>query len=144
MLLKNKILIVEDNRDARELLTLFLQRSGYEILEAGTGLEAIEQTQAGHPDLILMDLGLPAMSGDEAVVRLKEDSSTRHIPIIVNTAFDTRGAPVQRAIGAGAEEILHKPVDLKILLAMVRRYLSNDPALLPPQPAIHSLRPAVA
>lgn len=141
---KNKILIVEDNRDARDLLKLFLRRSGYEVLEATTGLEAIDQTQAGHPDLILMDLGLPKMSGDEAVVRLKEDLATRHIPIIVNTAFDTRGAPVQRAIAAGAEEILHKPVDMKALLTMVRRYLSDEALITPANPPIHSLRPAVA
>ena len=139
---KNKILIVEDNHDARELLALFLRRSGFEILEASTGFEAIDQTQAGHPDLILMDLGLPKMSGDEAVVRLKEDLSTRHIPIIVNTAFDKRGAPVQRALTAGAEEVMHKPVDFKALLTIVRRYLSSDPALVPPSPQAHGLRPA--
>lgn len=141
---KNKILIVEDNRDARELLTLFLRRSGYDILEAGTGLEAIDQTQAGHPDLILMDLGLPKMSGDEAVVRLKEDLSTRHIPIIVNTAFDSRGAPVQRALAAGAEEVMHKPVDLKALLDIVRRYLPDEAVITTANPPIHTLRPAVA
>ncbi len=144
MIPKKRVLIVEDNRDARELLAIFLQRSGYEVLEAGTGLEAIDQTRANLPDLILMDLGLPKMSGDEAIARLKEDATTRHIPIIVNTAFDKRGAPVQQALAAGAAEILHKPVDLKTLLAMVRRFLEAEPALVAPPPDVHGLRPAAA
>jgi CheY-like chemotaxis protein len=126
-----KILIVEDNSDCRELLALVLRRSGYEIAEAATGLAAIEQAAATHPDLILMDLGLPGITGDEATARLKADPATKDIPVIVNTAFH-KGTLVDRAIAVGAAEILHKPISFEALREVVRRYLSsNDTPDLP-------------
>jgi two-component system, cell cycle response regulator DivK len=122
---KQKILIVEDNSDCRELLALVLRRSGYEIAEAATGLAAIEQAAATHPDLILMDLGLPGITGDEATARLKADPATKDIPVIVNTAFH-KGTLVDRAIAVGAAEILHKPISFEALREVVRRYLSSN------------------
>ncbi|HEY7221257.1 MAG TPA: response regulator [Candidatus Binatia bacterium] len=119
---KKKILIVEDISDCRELLTIFLRRSGYEIIEASTGLEAIEQARATSPDLVIMDLGLPGINGDEATARLKADPITRDIPVIINTAFH-KGAIVEHALAAGAAEILQKPIGFKTLLEAVRRYL---------------------
>lgn len=117
-----KVLIVEDNSDVRELMMLFLRREGYEIAEAATGPAALEQAHITHPDVIIMDLGLPGMDGDEATARLKADPFTRDIPIIVNTAFPTGAPIVNRAVAAGAAEILHKPIDLKTLLDTVCRY----------------------
>jgi len=64
---KKKILIVDDNSDVRELLVLFLKSSGYDTVEAATGLEALNQARATRPDLILMDLVMPIVSGDEAM-----------------------------------------------------------------------------
>jgi CheY-like chemotaxis protein len=125
---KQKILIVEDNADGRELFALYIRRLGYEVFEAATGLEALDQAHAVHPDLILMDLALPKMPGYEATARLKADPSTRDIPVIVNTAFQ-KGPFVESAIAAGAAEILHKLVSLKALEEVVRRYLS--PLLMP-------------
>lgn len=122
---KQKILIVEDNSDCRELIALVLRRSGYEIAEAATGLAAIEQAAATHPDLILMDLGLPGITGDEATARLKADPATKDIPVIVNTAFH-KGTLVDRAIAVGAAEILHKPISFEALREVVRRYLSSN------------------
>jgi CheY-like chemotaxis protein len=132
MVFKKRILIVEDNADSRELLVLWLRRSGYEIAEAETGLAAIEQTRATRPDLIIMDLGLPGITGDAATARLKADPSTRDIPVIVNTAFPKGAPPVERALAAGAAEILYKPTNLKTLLEMVHRYLSSDHMLNSP------------
>jgi CheY-like chemotaxis protein len=83
---------------------VFLQRSGYDGVEAATGLEAISQARVTRPDLIIMDLDMPAMTGDQATARLKADPSTRHIPVIVTTAF-SYGSLVDRAITAGADEI---------------------------------------
>ena len=120
---KQKNLFVEDNADGRELFALYIRRLGYEIVEAANRLEALEQALAVHPDLILMDLALPKMPGNEATARLKADPSTRDIPVIVNTAFH-KGPFVESAIAAGAAEILHKPVSLKALEEVVRRYLS--------------------
>jgi CheY-like chemotaxis protein len=129
---KKRILIVEDNSEVRELLALILRRSGYDIAEAATGLDAIDQAHATRPDLIIMDLGLPEITGDEATARLKADPSTRHIPVIVNTAFHKGTALVERAIAAGAAEILHKPTSLKVFEEVVHRYLSSDHMLNSP------------
>ena len=123
---KKRILVVEDNRESRELLALVLRRSGYDIAEAATGLDAINQAHATHPDLIIMDLGLPGITGDEATARLKADASTRDIPVIVNTAFHRQSTLVERAIVAGAAMILHKPTPLKVFEEVVRRYLSPE------------------
>jgi two-component system, cell cycle response regulator DivK len=119
-----RILVVEDDRDSRNMLALVLGRAGYEIAEAATGLDAIEQAHAKRPDLIFMDLGLPGITGDVATARLKADESTRHIPVVVNTAFSPGSVQVERAIAAGASEILHKPTPLKALQEVARRYLS--------------------
>jgi CheY-like chemotaxis protein len=132
MACKKRILIVEDNSHCRELLALWLRRSGYEVAEATTGLAAIDQARATQPELIIMDLGLPGITGDEATARLKADPSTRDIPVIVNTAFP-KGAPlVKRAIAVGAAEILYKPTNLKALEEVVRRCLSSDHMLNSP------------
>ena len=132
MLNKQKILIAEDNPDGREIIVLFVKSLGLEVFEATTGLEALDQARAVHPDLILMDLALPKMPGYEATAHLKADPSTRDIPVIVNTAFQ-KGAFVDCAIAAGAEEILHKPFSLKALEEAVRRYLC--PEAIPSQVA---------
>jgi CheY-like chemotaxis protein len=121
---KKRILIVEDSSDARELLVLLLSRSGYDTVEAATGLEAVDKARDEHPDLILMDLGLPGITGDEATARIKADRSTSDIPVIVNTAFNKGTSLVIRAIAAGAAEIVQKPVNFKSLQELVQRYLS--------------------
>lgn len=129
---KKKILVVEDNSESRKLLALVLGRAGYDIAEAATGLDAIDQAHATCPDLIIMDLALPGINGDEATERIKADASTRHIPVIVNTAFDRGSALVKRAIAAGAAKILYKPTPLKVFEEEVRRYLA-PPTVLPEQ-----------
>jgi two-component system cell cycle response regulator DivK len=123
---KKRILVVEDNAPSRELLALVLSRSGYDITEAATGLDAVDQARLSRPDLIIMDLGLPGITGDEATARLKADVSTRHIPVIVNTGFHRESLLVERAIAAGAAMILHKPTPLKVFQEVARRFLSPD------------------
>jgi CheY-like chemotaxis protein len=118
----NKILVVEDNSDYRELIRMFLQRSGYMIVEATTGCEGVHQAYSCRPDLILMDLGLPMMTGDEAIAQIKADPTTRDIPVLVITAFN-KGILVERAVAAGAAEILHKPIDFKSLHSVMQQYL---------------------
>ena len=120
---KKKILLVEDNIDVRKLLVILLKNSGYETIEAATGIEALTQARATRPDLIIMDLGMPAMTGDQATARLKADPSTRAIPVIVTTAF-SYGPLIDCAISAGADQIMHKPLELKSLRLVVQRHLS--------------------
>jgi two-component system cell cycle response regulator DivK len=118
-----KVLVVEDNDDCRELLVLVIQRLGYEVFEAGTGLHAVDRAAAIHPDLIMMDLLLPGMNGDQATACLKARPSTRDIPVVINTAY-VANDETERALNAGAAEILHKPLDLSTLPAVLKKYLN--------------------
>jgi two-component system, cell cycle response regulator DivK len=120
-----KILLVEDNENFRELLCLFIRRLGYQVFEAATGLEAIDRASAVHPDLIMMDISLPKMTGDEATACLKANPATREIPVIINTAF-AFGPYTKRALDSGAAEVLHKPFQLTMLHELLSRYLPAD------------------
>ena len=120
---KNKILIADDNPDLRKLLVILLKNSSYETVEAATGIEALTQARATCPDLIIMDLGMPAMTGDQATARLKADPLTSHIPVVVITAF-SYGTLVDRARAVGAADILYKPFHFESLHATLQRHLS--------------------
>ena len=121
-----KILIVDSNDAFRESLRAFVQDMGHEVFEAATGQEAIDKACSIHPDLIMMDVRLPGMNGDEVTARLKRNMSTRNIPVIINTAW-TMACNVEerihRALNAGAEEILYKPFQLPMLRDVLRTYL---------------------
>lgn len=120
---RKRILVVDDNSEIRKLLVLYIEQSGYDTVEAATGHQALEQARATTPNLIFMDLAMPDGTGDEAIVSLKADPLTRDIPVVVLTAF-LGGALVNRAIAAGAAEIVHKPVDIKWLGLVIQRHLS--------------------
>jgi two-component system cell cycle response regulator DivK len=124
---KKKILIVEDNSDIRQMMVFFLERMGYDVLEAATGLAAIERASATLPDLITMDLGLPDITGDKATARLKADPSTKHIPVIAITAYYRESPLVESAVAAGACEVLCKPITLRSLDDALRRLLTVKP-----------------
>ena len=121
-----KILIVDENNACRELLGGLIKGLGHEVLEAATGPEAIDKASSMRPDLIMMDLRLPGMNGDEATARLKKNLSTRNIPVLISTAWTTAcnvGDRVDRALEAGAEEILYKPFHTTMLRDVLRTYL---------------------
>jgi two-component system, cell cycle response regulator DivK len=121
-----KILIVDEDDAFRESLGAFLKSFGYEVFEAVTGLEAIDKACGVHPHLIMMDVRLPGMNGDEATARLKANMSTRNIPVIINTGWTTAcnvEERVNRALNAGAAEVLYKPFQLPIVRDVLRTYL---------------------
>jgi len=93
---KKKILVVDDNDDCRTLLSLCINRFGYEVFEAATAREAVDRVTVVHPDLIMMDLSLPGMSREEATTCLKANPTTREIPVLISTAF-TAGTNKPRA-----------------------------------------------
>src|SRR5262249_20136032 len=107
-----KILIADENDAGRQSLGVSIKSLGYEVLEAATGPEAIDKASSMHPDLIMRDLRLQGMNGDEATARLKKTLPPQNIPVLISPAWTTAcnvGDRVDRALEAGAEEILYKP-----------------------------------
>jgi CheY-like chemotaxis protein len=126
-----KILVVEDVEDSRSILVIMLQKyCGYETMEAATGLEAVEKAIANKPDLIVMDLGLPGMSGVDAAKKLKENPSTAHIPIVAHTAWSAaQWGDTTR--NAGMIEFLEKPVPIKAMKETIERVFLDLPHSYP-------------
>jgi CheY-like chemotaxis protein len=121
-----KILLVDSNDAFRASLRVFIQGLGYEVFEVATGLEAIDKASSIHPDLIMMDVRLPGMNGDEVTAHLKRKISTRNIPVVINTGWTTScnvEERINRALNAGASEVLYKPFQFPILRDVLRTYL---------------------
>ena len=119
-----RILIVEDNSADVRLLKDILERHGHETLQASDGLEAIQLVLAYAPDLILLDIQLPEISGLEVARTLKGDDRSRHIPIIAVTAF-AMGWHEQEALDSGCDAYLSKPITIFGLLSTVESVLSQ-------------------
>lgn len=118
------ILLVEDQSDLRHLYAYQLTLSGYDVIEAENGAEAIDRTASHAPDVVLMDLSLPVVDGWEATRRLKGDERTAHIPVVALTAHDGSGE-LQRATRAGCDWFVPKPCPPDALIAEVRRVLAR-------------------
>jgi adenylate cyclase len=112
------ILVVDDNASNRDLLSRRLAREGYRVTATESGVAALALTAAESFDLMLLDLMMPGMSGFEVLCRLKADTSTRHIPVIMITALDELDSTV-RCIEAGAEDYLPKPFNPVLLRARI-------------------------
>ncbi|MDM0014393.1 response regulator [Variovorax sp. J22P168] len=119
---ERKILYVEDNEYNRKIVRQLLSRSACRLIEAGDGETGVALAQQELPDLILMDVQLPKMSGLDATRRLTTDEATRHIPIIVITSYALSGDR-EKALQAGAASYLAKPYSPSELLAMVKQFL---------------------
>jgi DNA-binding response OmpR family regulator len=122
---RKKILIVEDNNDCRDLLATFINRSGYDAIEADSGREAIGKAFEMHPDLILLDIYLPDIIGDKIIARLKANPATRDVPVIVTTALP-EGTARNHALHAGAAEILEKPFSITTIREVLDRHLTTN------------------
>jgi two-component system cell cycle response regulator DivK len=117
-----RILIVEDNKLDVKLLKDILERRGYETLQTGDGLEAISLALAHLPDLILMDIQLPEISGLEVTRRLRGDNRSRHIPIIALTAF-AMGWHKREALDSGCDAYISKPISILGFLSTVESFM---------------------
>lgn len=116
------VLYVEDNEYNRKIVRQLLGRSSYRLIEAVDGETGVALARQELPDLILMDVQLPKMSGLDATQVLKADPRTSHIPIIVITSFALSGDR-EKAMNAGASSYLAKPYSPRELLALVRQFL---------------------
>jgi CheY-like chemotaxis protein len=118
------ILLVEDQAELRQLYAEHLVLSGFSVIEAENGVDAIAHTGVHFPDVVLMDLSLPVIDGWEATRRLKADIRTAHIPVVALTAHDGSGE-LQRATLAGCDWFVPKPCPPDALITEVRRVLAG-------------------
>jgi DNA-binding response OmpR family regulator len=122
-----KILIVDDDPDVRHGMQIRLKANHYDTFFAGNAHSSMVEAQKHEPDLIILDLGLPAGDGFQVMESLKKFPALAVIPIIVVSARDARGNQ-QRALEAGAKAFLQKPVNNAELLAVIRKVL-GEPAV---------------
>ncbi len=112
--MSGKILVVEDNDRNRRLMRILLKANGYEVIEASTGVEAMDYLQDHVPDLILMDIQLPHTDGLALTREIKNGAQTKDIPIIAVTAYAMKGDR-ERMLEAGCDGYISKPIDTQKL-----------------------------
>jgi len=120
--LPKTVLIVEDNDLNMKLFRDLLEAYGYQTLAARTGPEALETLKHNRPDLILMDIQLPEVSGLEVTQKIKSDEQLANIPVIAVTAFAMKGDE-ERIRAGGCEDYIAKPISVVSFLEKVKRYL---------------------
>jgi two-component system cell cycle response regulator DivK len=118
------VLVVEDNELNMKLFHDLLEANGYNIVQTRNGLEAIDLAREHHPDLILMDIQLPEVSGLEVTKWIKEDDELRSIPVIAVTAFAMKGDE-ERIRQGGCEAYLSKPISVAKFLETVKTYIGD-------------------
>lgn len=120
--MSKKVLVVEDYADSREMMKTLLELSGFDVLEAADGYEAVEKAVEGQPDLILMDIAMPTLDGVQATNVIRQHDALAKTPIVAITAYgDYYG---QRAKDAGCNTVLSKPIDIQKLTPLVQQYLA--------------------
>ena len=122
--MKKTVLIVEDNELNMKLFNDLLEAHGYATLQSRNGVEAVELTRKHMPDLILMDIQLPEVSGLQVTRWIKDDEKLRHIPVIAVTAFAMKGDEEKIRQG-GCEAYISKPISVVKFLETVRNYLGS-------------------
>ena len=118
-----KILVVDDELDVLDLVTIRLKNAGYETIEAVDAEEAMDIIQKTPPDLVLLDLLLPKMQGDELCKKLKSDDKYKNIPVILFTASAIRPALSEEIKAIGADDCVLKPFDPEDLLSKVKEFI---------------------
>jgi two-component system, cell cycle response regulator DivK len=122
-----RVLVVDDYPDAREMYSEYLEFSGFDVVEAANGMEALERAVDTSPDIILMDLSLPVMDGWEATRRLKADDRTASIPVVALTGHALAGIS-EGARKAGCDAFVTKPCLPEDLVKEIRRILDRPPS----------------
>jgi CheY-like chemotaxis protein len=117
-----KILLVEDNEKNRTLVKDVLEYHGYEVIEACNGKEGIKIAKENKPDLILMDIQMPVMSGYDAMKILKNNPETKDIKIIALTSFAMKGDK-EKIMEEGFDDYIAKPIDIRRLPKLVKKAL---------------------
>ncbi len=121
------VLVVEDFEDNRFMMRRLLEMSGYRVVEAVNGEQAVELAQQERPHLILMDLSLPVLDGLAATRRIRQHEELRRVPIIAVSAHDTSDFHAD-ALAAGCNDYVTKPIDFEQLESLLTRLIPEDGA----------------
>ena len=118
------VLVADDDPDIRSLVTLRLERSGYEVVAAGDGEQALAAALERAPDLALLDVMMPKLDGYEVTERLRQEEATRHLPVILLTAR-VQETDIARGVEAGADDYVKKPFSTSELRDRVQAVLGR-------------------
>jgi len=118
------ILVADDDPDILSIVSMSLETQGYTVYKAANGREAVDLTKQHHPDLVLMDMMMPIVSGYEAVVELKADAATRDITI-VGLSAKAMATDMERATDVGIDGYITKPFRIAQVLTVVESYLQG-------------------
>ena len=121
--MNKKILVVDDDADARVMLKTYFESDGFDVSVAEDGLEAVEKALEVHPDVVLMDMAMPLVDGVNSIRAMRQHEDLRKIPIIGLTGFGSFYRP--RAMDAGCTAVLTKPVDFGTLSPIIELHLSH-------------------
>lgn len=124
-----KILLFEDNKVNRDMLTRQLQRYGHQVVSSGDETEVLPKARAEVPDLVLIDMNMPAMDGREATRQIKEDNQLREIPVLALTTHTTAGDE-NEVLAAGCDGYDTKPIDFKRLIGKIELLLPSEEAVV--------------
>ncbi len=119
------IMVVEDFEDNRFMMRRLLEMSGYRVVEAENGEEAVRRAGTEQPDLILMDLSLPLLDGLAATRQIRQNTELRHVPVVAVSAHDTADFHAE-ALAAGCNEYVTKPIDFDELEEVLNRLLNRN------------------
>jgi CheY-like chemotaxis protein len=120
--LSKKILLVDDDPDNTYVFGHILERSGYKVIKAKNGLEAVSLAEAERPDLILMDMQLPVMSGYEATEKIKKMAD---VPVIALTAH-AMPSDMEKALKAGCDDYIAKPIEYQSFMKKIEGFFRGD------------------
>lgn len=119
-----RILVAEDNLENQEIIRRRLERAGHTVTIAVNGVEAVEFAKRDHPDLVLMDISMPIMSGVEATQVIRRTPEIRHIPIIALTAHAMEG-DAEKCLAVGCDAFSTKPVRFSALLELIEKVFAD-------------------
>ena len=121
----DRILVVDDEVSIRTLLTRILGSEGYEVLSAATGREGLEIAFKGRPDLIILDLNLPDLYGEDICKSIRQNSAIESTPVLILTGKSAEGLPA-RCLNGGADDYIAKPCQPKLIVEKIKHWINES------------------
>ncbi len=121
-----KVLVVEDNEKNMYLIGFILERMGLSVIRASTGEEGVERALTDRPDLVLMDIQLPGIDGQEATRRIRRSDAGKNVPIVAITSYAMAGDR-ERLLAAGCSGYIEKPINPETIMTEIASFLGNAP-----------------